>query len=323
VKYVNANGGVNGKPVKLIVLDNASDPARGIQTVNQLVQSGSSIIIGGAFIGVCDGIAATVAKLGVPDICMSPTDLATAAPPYQYGIIPSGGQHDNALYKYLVSRNIKKVGVQVATDVSGQEGTAYAKAAERAYGITADIQSTSPAATNFTSQLEHMIGAGVQAIYMTSCGGVSITAAQEAVSLKFKGPIILDNCFSSEGVAQSIKGFVNGNVMILNPEFMLGPPYTAKRRSANNLYNQKVGTKDITVADGWDTVLLVAGAAKQAHSVDSKKLNQTLQNNFTFYGTVAGGTFIPTNHRNQDPAGVYVPSAFTKEGGFTRLAGPQ
>lgn len=317
--YVNSHGGVFGHPVKLDTLDNASDASKTIQTVEQLAHSGASIILGGAYSNDCYALAATVAKLQVPDICLAPDNLQKPAPPFQYGIGPASSQYDAGVYKYFVSHGDTNAGALITNDVQGQISTASAHAAEKAnHGLKVDLQSTTTSATNATAQLNQMIAAKVQAIYMTTCGGIAITAAQEAISLGFKGPIMLNDCFVSSEVAKSMKSFVNGKVMVLSVEATLGPPYTPKRKSADALYHKLVGADSTLYTDGWDSVMLAVAAAKKANSTDPKVINNTLQNHFTFYGTWAGGTFTPTDHRGQVTTGVMVPAVYTKQGTIVR-----
>jgi branched-chain amino acid transport system substrate-binding protein len=319
VDYLNENGGVDGREVRLIVKDNASDSSRAIQNVNQLAEEGASIIVGPAFIQNCYAIEATVAKLKIPNVCASPSDLSQLAPPYQYGIGPATSQEDEAVYKFFADQGITKVGTLAAKDQSGDQARDWAKDAEAANGITVDVQLTDPAATTYKPQLQKMLSGGVEALYYTSCGGVSITAVGEALDLGFEGPIMLINCFAGEGVAESVKSFANGQLLTPVPEFMLEPPYTEERAEANELYNEVVGAKEITTADGWDAVLLAAEAVKKAGSVDAEALNAALEEDFTFFGTWAGGTFTAEDHRGQSIEGVLVPAEYTKDGGFKRV----
>jgi branched-chain amino acid transport system substrate-binding protein len=319
VEYLNKNGGVNGSPVKLIVQDNASQSSRAIQTIGQLKQQGADIIIGGAFIQDCYAIEATVAKEEIPNICLSPSDLKTEAPPFQYGIGPATSEEDQTLYAYMKEQGVKTVGTLAATDESGEQAKEWAKEfGEEENGLKVDVQSTDAEATSFKPQLQQMLSAGAEGLYLTSCGGVSITAASEAVSLNFEGPSVLINCFAGESVAGAVKGFANGHLMTLAPGFMLGAPFAPKRKEADELYNKEVGVNEITTADGWDGVLLAAKAAEESGSTEPAALNETLENNFEYYGPWAGGTFTPEDHRGQEDEGTLEPAIYTKAGKLER-----
>jgi ABC-type branched-subunit amino acid transport system substrate-binding protein len=320
VEYVNAQGGADGREVELIVRDNASDSTRAVQTYQELADAGASIIVGGLFSQNCAAIRPVAAREEVPNICLSPNDLDEAAPPYQYGVGAATRQLDVNVYEYL-AQQADTVGTLVATDFSGEQATEWAEDGEQANDITVQVEETDVAATTFRPQLQKMEANGVEALYMSSCGPISITAAGEAVELGFEGRIILSNCFASQSVAKSIKGFANGNVMTLAPEFMLGPPYSEERQAANELYNDEVGTKDIIVADGWDAIFLAAAAAEQAGSVDPSAINEALEDDFEFFGAWAGGTFTPEDHRGQVDEGAQIPAVYTPQGDLERAEG--
>ena len=319
--YLNANGGADGRQITLMVRDNASDATRAVQTYQDLASAGASIIVGGLFTQDCAAIRPVAARTQVPNICLSPNDLDEPAPPYQYGVGAATRQLDAVVYSYLAQNGAKTVGTLAATDFSGDQAAQWAADGEKANNITVEVERTDPAATTFKPQLQKMMSNGVQGLYMSSCGPISITAAGEAVELGFQGKIILSDCFASESVAQAVKGFANGKVMTMAPEVMLGPPYIDERKAADELYNKELGTKDVVVAAGWDAVFLAAAAAKQAGSVDPKAINDTLENDFTFFGTWAGGTFTPDNHRGQVTTGSLIPTVFTPQGGLERAQG--
>jgi branched-chain amino acid transport system substrate-binding protein len=320
VEYLNAQGGADGRQIELMVRDNASDATRAVQTYQELADSGASIIVGGLFSQNCAALRPVAARVEVPNVCLSPNDLDEAAPPYQYGVGAATRQLDVNVYEYL-ARQADTVGTLVATDFSGEQATEWAEDGEQANDITVQVEGTDAAATTFRPQLQKMMANGVEALYMSSCGPISITAAGEAVELGFEGRIVLSNCFASQAVAQSIKGLANGNVLTLAPEFMLGPPYSEERRDANELYLDQVGTKDIIVADGWDAVFLAAAAAEQAGSVDPKAINEALEDDFEFFGAWAGGTFTPDDHRGQVDAGAQIPAVYTPQGDLERAEG--
>jgi branched-chain amino acid transport system substrate-binding protein len=317
VAYLNAHGGVAGHQVKLIVKDNASDSSRAIQSVQELAQSGASVIVGPGFVQDCAAIMGTLARVKVANICASPNDLTTAAPPYQYGIGPSTRQEDQVVYKAL-SADTKKIGTLASSDRSGDQAAGWAKDAQKVDGISIQVERTDANATTFKPQIQKMMSNGVGAMYFTSCGPISITAAGEAIGLGFKGKIVLINCFAGGGVAQAVKGFANGKLLTPAPEFMLSPPFTATRRAANELYNKVVGTKEVTTASGWDSVMLAAKAVEKAGSTDPEAINKALESGFAFTGVWAGGTFTAADHRGQGTDGVLVLARYTKAGGLER-----
>jgi branched-chain amino acid transport system substrate-binding protein len=64
-EWVNANGGVAGRPVEFIIKDDATDPARGVTAVRELISEGVVAIVGN-FSNVDTSWAEEVSEAGVP-----------------------------------------------------------------------------------------------------------------------------------------------------------------------------------------------------------------------------------------------------------------
>jgi branched-chain amino acid transport system substrate-binding protein len=65
VDKINKEGGVMGKPIKLIVKDMQSDPAVGGQVAQELLDEGVSVIIGPPITGISVGVIGVAASQGV------------------------------------------------------------------------------------------------------------------------------------------------------------------------------------------------------------------------------------------------------------------
>jgi branched-chain amino acid transport system substrate-binding protein len=73
VDQLNENGGIDGRPVQLIVKDMKSDPALGATVAKELLDEGAQILIGPAFPGMGAGVVQTAAQAGVPVLCGTST----------------------------------------------------------------------------------------------------------------------------------------------------------------------------------------------------------------------------------------------------------
>jgi branched-chain amino acid transport system substrate-binding protein len=80
-KSVNAAGGINGHPVKLISLDDGSDPAKSLQDAQQLVEQDHVMAIVGPTTLVDASWSAYVESKGVPVIGGTPFDTPSTSNP--------------------------------------------------------------------------------------------------------------------------------------------------------------------------------------------------------------------------------------------------
>jgi len=85
---VNANGGINGHPLKLIVKDDAGDPAKALQAVKELVEKDHVIAIVGDTSNVDVSWASYVEEKGIPVVGGLPLNLPFMVNADFY---PSGG----------------------------------------------------------------------------------------------------------------------------------------------------------------------------------------------------------------------------------------
>jgi ABC-type branched-subunit amino acid transport system substrate-binding protein len=95
VEHVNLRGGLNGRPIELLVMDTAADPRRAVAAVEDLAATGAVALAGEYHSVVAQAVAARAVTLGLPFLCSSavldrltetPTDLvARLAPPQSLG----------------------------------------------------------------------------------------------------------------------------------------------------------------------------------------------------------------------------------------------
>ncbi|KOX25221.1 amino acid ABC transporter substrate-binding protein [Streptomyces sp. NRRL F-4707] len=95
VREVNDAGGIDGRPLELVVRDTAADPERAAATVDELAHLGVAAVVGEYHSVVARAAAARADALGVPFLCSSavldtlteePTEwVARLAPAQSYG----------------------------------------------------------------------------------------------------------------------------------------------------------------------------------------------------------------------------------------------
>jgi branched-chain amino acid transport system substrate-binding protein len=313
VKKVNADGGVDGRDIELVVRDNASDPAKAIQNVNEFNQMGAAGMIGPSFSQNCAAVTPELAKEDLPGICISPNDLPENDS-HIFGIGVAISQQDAFTYEYF-SQSTDNVGVLAASDESGAQAETNAQAAEDDLGIDIQVETANPADTTFRPQIQKMISNGAGALYMTSCGPISITASGEAVALGFDGQVALIDCFASLFAADAVKGFANGKVITFAPDFMIGTvPEDEEKQAAIQEYLDAGGTRDIVEAAGWDALMLLADALDEAGSTDPSEIISTLEDDFSYVGVWSTQTITADDHRGAEIEGAMIPTVYTRDG---------
>ncbi len=165
-KYVNAHGGIHGRPVQLNILDDTNQPAVAVQLAQKLIDDKVPAIIGGGTGATCRAIAA-LAKDGPVLYCQTP-----AVRPVHGGYMFSTpvGYDDQifATIRYFAARGIHRFSFISTTDASGQQADLDIEEAlrkpENSQLKIVDREKFQIGDINATAQVTKMLAAQPQAI---------------------------------------------------------------------------------------------------------------------------------------------------------------
>ncbi len=146
--YVNAHGGVNGHPLKLVSLDSGANPSTDATNALQLITADHAIAITGL---VIDSNCPVVAKITdahqVPLLCSTGSESLTADP-FVFSLTPllqSQVRPDIQLAKRLVHGKIRIATVADQTTAAAQWGSESVASAKAAGMATTGLTTVSPA----------------------------------------------------------------------------------------------------------------------------------------------------------------------------------
>jgi branched-chain amino acid transport system substrate-binding protein len=116
---VNKGGGIDGRPVKFVVVDDTSNAAVTVQLTNGLIAKNVPVILGPTFTATCLSVGPLV-KTGPVDYCFSPA-ISPPAGSYQYSA--TAPTHDDAIaiVRYYREHGWTKIALIATTDASGQQ----------------------------------------------------------------------------------------------------------------------------------------------------------------------------------------------------------
>jgi branched-chain amino acid transport system substrate-binding protein len=83
IAEVNQGGGIDGRKVKLVALDDAGDPTRALTNVQQLLtQDHVQAMLGSTISGLCEAVQETLTKAKMPIVCTAagPTQVSPPSP---------------------------------------------------------------------------------------------------------------------------------------------------------------------------------------------------------------------------------------------------
>jgi len=164
---VNAAGGINGHPVKLIVKDDGGDPAKGLAAAKELVGADKVMAIVGSTSLTTAVWAKTVDAAGVPVVGGIPGEAPFASDP---DFFPSGSSIPIAIFGQLSEAKAagkKKFGVlYCAESPICAQLEPITKALAGIVGIDTFTAKVSATAPNYTAPCLALKDAGVDALYV-------------------------------------------------------------------------------------------------------------------------------------------------------------
>ncbi len=173
IAYANAHGGVNGRPLKLVVDDDQSSPQIAVQNVSQIMAQKPAIIFGGTLAAMCNASTSLVKTNGPVLYCYTP-----GVHPEPGAWVYSAGYSTIDLFTtamhYFRDRGLRKVAILSTTDASGQESgptMAGILARPELKSMTlVDHEQFGVTDLSVAAQLEKIKNAGAQVIIAWSSG---------------------------------------------------------------------------------------------------------------------------------------------------------
>jgi branched-chain amino acid transport system substrate-binding protein len=314
-KRINADGGIDGKQVELVIRDNAGDPSKAVSNLREFEQAGIKVVLGGAFGASCAAEAPVAAKAEMTVFCIS-TDELPEPTDHMFGVGPGYDvtiKNASGFIKQLSSND--KAAVFADKDPSGDTSAELAPKYIEEQGMEALLERTDPGASSYKPAVQKAVNFGASVLWPTQCSPAAVTAAQEALSLGFEGNILLENCLASLDIAQAVKEFADGRIFVQAPQLLIGEPDASNPRyEAIKKYNEEIDKPDTVVGAGWDAMWMAKAAIEKAGTTDTEKLVSTLEDNFEFTGVWHMGTMTADNHRGAVTDGAAVYSQFTDDG---------
>jgi branched-chain amino acid transport system substrate-binding protein len=193
---VNAEGGVNGRPVSFVADDDGSSPQTALQLANTIGAKGFPLFLGSELASACQSYSALIAASGPVDYCLSPP-VHAASGGYMFTAGASAFDLARALMHYLRDRGLTRVAVIVTTDATGRDfeasyNAAFALPENKSFqvAVTEHYNTTD---LSVAAQSARIKNANVQAVVSGTIGGATITMLRGANEAGLNVPIAAVN----------------------------------------------------------------------------------------------------------------------------------
>ncbi len=283
---LNKSGGILGHHVKVEVLDNGGNPTTAASKLSQRLGSGTkpNLIEPGSISteGVAEVPIATANKIlsiGTPN------DSSLNDPkkyPYEFLIAPNAALPATSVMNYVKSKGWSKLAMISSSDAYGASVAKATKDAADKAGITLYTATYNDTDLDVTAQLQQLKSHNPDALFMQSFGSPAGVVLQSRQTLQWNVPVIGDLTTATTPLIWKDANSGSEKNMVLQTntvnEYSSNPA-----KSVTDYQNALRAYGDITSvlttsSYQYDSVMVVAQAAKQAGSIDTEAMKNALEN---------------------------------------------
>ena len=317
VDQINKSGGINGRPIELIIGDTESDPAKAATIAKKFIFADKvAAIIGPTTTGEGMQVKKIVEEAGIPTfMCVGgdPVIMGDKFGPFTY-VFKSPQRSSTAvtrLYTYLKEKKLTKLGLLYASDPFGKDGAVWLEKLAPDYGITfVAKESFGPKDTDMTAQLTKIKNADPQAIICWTIGPAGAIVAKNKAQLGIKVPLF--QCHGQPGPEYiKLAGKASEGDLMPATKLMAAaqlPDSDPQKKVIENfihLYNDVYHLDKqfpINTHSGyaWDAITIVADAMKKA-GTDPKALRTAIENTKGYVGVSGIYNLSATDHNGLGP----------------------
>jgi branched-chain amino acid transport system substrate-binding protein len=266
-RYVNANGGINGRPVHFEVHDDKSSPLVDVQLTNQIVAAKAPVLLGSSYQAGC---LAELPILGNSTVayCLSPglnpkqPNMFSAAVSTNY-IVP-------AIYKFMRDRGYKKIAVITSIDATGQSHDALSQVTMdrpefKSMNIV-DYEHFSPADLSVSAQIARMKSANPQGVVVVATGNAFATVLRSMHDAGLDIPVITSAVNMNEDELKQYQPFVPKEIVFNSTLFYARPQDRkgAVRAAVDEFYAayKMAGVTPSPESTSWDPAMIMVTALR-------------------------------------------------------------
>ena len=282
---VNKGGGIGGRPIKFVVVDDTSTAATTVQLTNGLIAKNVPVILGPTLTATCLSVGPLV-KSGPIDYCFSPA-IAPPAGSYQYSATASTHEDAIAIARYYREKGWTNFALMATTDASGQQFAAALdealKLPENKSMVLVDSEKFNPTDLSAAGLAERMKAAKPQAVIAWAAGTATGAMLHGLHDVGLDVPTTLGN-------GNMIQAQLAGYATFLPKELLFSgrrsiaydpsapPPVRTALLTFFNAYKSIDAKPNLASTLSWDPAMIVIdGLKKLGPNATAAQLNDYIQ----------------------------------------------
>lgn len=296
-EQINAEGGINGRPLEIIIRDTKGDETEGLTVVKELIDKENVLaIVGPSRSGTTMGIIETIEQAEVPLIsCAAARAITDPVKKWVFNTPQCDQDAVYKIYEYLKKEGITKIAVLTASSGYGEEGLKQleAQAADVGIEIVANEQ-FADTDSDMTAQLTNIKATDAEALICWGVGPAPALIAKQHQQLQMDIPLIMSHGVANrrfiEGAGDAANGIIlPAGKLIVADQLPDDDPQKSLLLEYAKQYEEKFGKPaDTFGGHAWDAIMLVVNAMRNG-ATDRAAIRDAIENTRDFMGI--GGIF--------------------------------
>jgi branched-chain amino acid transport system substrate-binding protein len=303
---INAEGGILGRKVQVIVKDTQGSPEKAVSFAKQLIEEERVVaIIGPSTTGETMQIKALCEENEMVLVsCAAAEAITNPVAKYVFKTPQKDSQAVTWIYKTMNDMDINNIAVVTSNAGFGNQGKKQLVAMAPDYGIEILVNEVyDKQATDLTDVLTKVKGTpGVQAVVNWSIVPAQSIVAKNMKQIGLDVPLFQSHGFGNPkyveaaGVAAEGTLFPAGRLLVVD-ELPADHPQKALLAAYKKEYEAKYKENVSTFGGhGYDAFAIVVEGVKRAGSTDRDKVRDAIENLKNFAGTAGVFNFSPEDH---------------------------
>ncbi len=325
VDNINANGGIIGKKVQLIVKDSGSSPEKAVSFAKQLIEEEKVFaIIGPSTSGETMAIK-NIAEEGKTILisCAAAEVIVNPLAKYVFKVAPKDSYAAVKIFQQMKKMNISKIGILSSNTGFGKAGKEQLEKLAPEHGIQIMISEVyDKNATDLTAEVTKLKARGVQAIVNWSIEPAQAIVIKNARQIGMTVPIFQSHGFANIQYAKAAGAAAEGVIFpasrivvadMLPDKNPQKPVIMAYKKAYEAKYHEDVSTFG---GHTYDAMMILARAIREGGE-NREKVRYAIENMKGFIGTAGVFNFSAVDHNGLD-IGAFA-MLTVKDGKFTLL----
>jgi branched-chain amino acid transport system substrate-binding protein len=315
-EQINAQGGVNGHPIDLVIYDTEGDATKAVLNANKLIEKDNVLaIVGPSLSGTTLAVVPIVEKAQVPLIsCAASVKITTPVKKWVFKTPQTDVMAVAKIYEYMQGQGIKKIAILSVGNAFGASGREQLlqQAPDYGYEIVAD-EKFGPKDTDMTPQLTKIRSPTPGAIICWGTNPGPAVVAKNMRQLGIEIPLYQSHGVASKKFIQLAGEAADGVVLPTGKILVAGAlPDTDPQKPTLLKYIADYEAKYNIAVSGfggyaWDGLEILAQALEKA-GADRAKIREEIEKITGYVGVSGIFRFSPQDHNglNKEEAFVMV-----------------